>query len=231
VISPRRSIIADGLDPQNYQSFIGEAVEPWTFLKFPYYLPMGYPDGMYRVGPLARLNIAHQCGTPLADQELAEFHALDVGAVLSSFHYHYARLIEILYGVEQIETLLNTRDILDTNVRAIAGVNNLEGIGMTEAPRGTLVHHYKVNEDGLVQWANLIIASGNNNLAMNRGVLQAARHFIRSDRLSEGMLNRVEAVIRAFDPCLACSTHAIGQMPMQVELYSPDGKLLDELQR
>ncbi|MEN4100156.1 MAG: Ni/Fe hydrogenase subunit alpha, partial [Anaerolineaceae bacterium] len=97
--------------------------------------------------------------------------------------------------------------------------------------RGTLVHHYKVNEDGLVQWANLIIASGNNNLAMNRGVLQAARHFIRSDRLSEGMLNRVEAVIRAFDPCLACSTHAIGQMPMQVELYSPDGKLLDELQR
>lgn len=231
VISPRRSIIADGLDPQNYQSFIGEAVEPWTFLKFPYYLPMGYPDGMYRVGPLARLNIAHQCGTPLADQELAEFHALDVGAVLSSFHYHYARLIEILYSVEQIETLLNTRDILDTNVRAIAGVNNLEGIGMTEAPRGTLVHHYKVNEDGLVQWANLIIASGNNNLAMNRGVLQAARHFIRADQLSEGMLNRVEAVIRAFDPCLACSTHAIGQMPMQVELYSPDGTLLDEMQR
>lgn len=151
--------------------------------------------------------------------------------MLSSFHYQPARLIEILYSVEQIEVLLNNRDIFDPNIRAFAGVNSLEGIGMTEALRGTLVHHYKVNEDGLVQWANLIIASGNNNLAMNHGVLQAARYYVRADQLNEGMLNRVEAVIRAFDPCLACSTHAAGQMPMRVELYSPDGTLLDEIWR
>jgi NAD-reducing hydrogenase large subunit len=231
VVTPRGSILADGLDPVDYNNIIGEAVEPWTFLKFPYYKPMGYPDGMYRVGPLARLNLANQCGTPLADQELAEFHCLDLGAVLSSFHYHYARLIEILYCVEMIEQLLASPDILNKNVRASAGVNNLEGIGVTEAPRGTLFHHYKVNEDGLVVWANMIIASGNNNLAMNKGVLQAAQHYVHRDTLTEGMLNRVEAVIRAFDPCLACSTHAAGQMPLHIELFSPEGKLLDTLTR
>jgi NAD-reducing hydrogenase large subunit len=231
VVTPRGTVLADQLDPVDYDQYIGEAVEPWTYLKFPYYKPMGYPEGMYRVGPLARLNIANECGTPLADQELAEFHCLDKGAVLSSFHYHYARLIEILYGIEMIDQLLRDPDILSKNVRAHAGVNSLEGIGVSEAPRGTLFHHYKVNEDGLVQSANLIIASGNNNLAMNKGVLQAARHYVRADQLTEGMLNRVEAVIRAFDPCLACSTHAAGQMPMIVELYGPDGRKLDSMVR
>ncbi|HSV85583.1 MAG TPA: Ni/Fe hydrogenase subunit alpha [Levilinea sp.] len=231
VVTPRGSILADQLDPLAYSDYIGEAVEPWTYLKFPYYKPVGYPGGMYRVGPLARLNIATECGTPQADQELAEFHCLDKGAVLSSFHYHYARLIEILYAVEMIEQIFNDPDILSSTIRAHAGVNALEGIGVSEAPRGTLIHHYKVNEDGMVKSANLIIASGHNNLAMNRGVLQAARHFVYADKLTEGMLNRVEAVIRAFDPCLACSTHAVGQMPVQVELYSPDGTLLDEIWR
>lgn len=231
VVTARGSVYADQLDPENYQDFIGEAIEPWTFLKFPYYKPMGYPDGMYRVGPLARMNIANQCGTPLADEELAEFHCLDMGAVLSSFHYHYARLIEVLYCIEQIEILLNHPHILDRNVRAIAGVNHLEGIGMTEAPRGTLVHHYKVNQDGLVESANMIIASGNNNLAMNKGVLQVARNYVRGDKLNEGMLNRVEAVVRAFDPCLACSTHAAGQMPINIELFSAEGEKVDSLTR
>lgn len=231
VVTPRGSILDDHLEPSNYQNYIGEAVEPWTYLKFPYYKPMGYPGGMYRVGPLARLNIASQCGTPLADQELAEFHCLDLGAVLSSFHYHYARLIEMLYCVEEIEILAAQPDILSKHVRSFAGVNNLEGVGVSEAPRGTLIHHYKVNEEGLVQSANMIIASGNNNLAMNKGVLQAAQHYIQADKLSEGMLNRVEAVIRAFDPCLACSTHAAGQMPLHIELYSPEGTLLDQLTR
>ena len=131
----------------------------------------------------------------------------------------------------KIEMLLNEPDILSKKVRTVAGVNHYEGIGVTEAPRGTLFHQYKVNEDGLIEWANLIIASGNNNLAMNKGILQVARNYIRGDRLNEGMLNRVEAVVRAFDPCLACSTHAVGQMPMQLELYSPDGQLLDEIRR
>src|SRR5512133_550579 len=231
VVTPRGSILEDNLDPHDYMNYIGEAVEPWSYLKSPYYKPMGYPDGMYRVGPLARLNIAAETGTPMADQELAEFHCLDKGAVLSSFHYHYARLIEILYAIEMIEQLLNEPDILSTTVRATAGVNSLEGIGVSEAPRGTLIHHYKVNEEGLVQWANLIIASGHNNLAMNKGVLQVARYYVKADKLQEGMLNRVEAVIRAFDPCLACSTHAVGQMPLQISLHSPDGQVLDTLAR
>lgn len=135
VISPRGSLIADQLDPTLYNDFIGEAVESWTYLKFPYYLPMGYPDGMYRVGPLARLNIAQQCGALLADQELAEFHCLDMGAVLSSFHYHYARLIEILYAIETTSTLLENPEVLRPDVRAYAGVNHLEGVGVCEAPR------------------------------------------------------------------------------------------------
>lgn len=231
VVTARGSILAEQLSVEDYADYIGEAVEPWSYLKSPYYKPLGYPGGMYRVGPLARLNIANECGTPLADQELAEFHCLDKGAVLSSFHYHYARLIEILYAIERIEQLLDDPDILSTNVRAHAEVNNLEGIGVSEAPRGTLIHHYKVDEHGLIQWANLIIASGHNNLAMNRGVLQAARYYVKSAQLTEGMLNRVEAVIRAFDPCLACSTHAVGQMPLAIELVSPDGKVVDTLVR
>jgi NAD-reducing hydrogenase large subunit len=231
VVNSGRQIVEDGISPNDYADYIGEAVEPWTYLKFPFFKPHGYPDGMYRVGPLARLNIATECATPLANQELAEFHGMDLGAVLGSFHYHYARLIEILYGIEIIEALLNEPDITSKMIRAQAGVNSLEGIGVSEAPRGILIHHYKVNEQGLIEWANLIIATGHNNLAMNKAVLQVARQYVRSDALTEGALNRVEAVIRAFDPCLACSTHALGQMPLRVDLYGPDGMLVDTIAR
>lgn len=231
VVDAKGKVIADQLDPLRYQEYIAEAVEPWTYLKFPYYKPLGYPAGMQRVGPLARLNIVDQCGTPQADQEWAEFRQLQRGAVLGSFHYHLARLIEILYALERIEQLLNDPDILNRHVRAFAGVNNLEGIGVAEAPRGTLLHHYQVDEQGLITWANLIIATGHNNLAMNRGVLQVAKHFVNGTQLSEGILNRVEAVIRTFDPCLSCSTHAVGQMPLSIQLVGADGTVLDELRR
>ncbi|MBC6937937.1 MAG: Ni/Fe hydrogenase subunit alpha [Chloroflexi bacterium] len=224
-------IVADGIRAEDYQDYIGEAVEPWSYLKFPYYKPAGYPDGIYRVGPLARLNIINFCGTPLADAEWAEFRELGRGAVLSSFHYHYARLIEILNGIERIEHILNKPDILSKNVRAYAEPNRLEGVGIAEAPRGTLLHHYRINEDGIITYANLIIATGHNNMAMNRGVLQVAKHFVNGTKMQEGMLNRVEAVIRAYDPCLSCSTHAVGQMPLQIQLVSPDGAVLDELRR
>ncbi|HUF42871.1 MAG TPA: Ni/Fe hydrogenase subunit alpha [Verrucomicrobiae bacterium] len=231
VVDAEGKIVADQLDPTDYRNFIGEAVEPWSYLKFPYYKPFGYPAGMHRVGPLARLNIVKKCGTPRADREWAEFRRLGNGAVLGSFHYHYARLIEILYALERIEELLSEPEILDSHVRAFVGVNNLEGIGAAEAPRGTLLHHYRIDEQGLVTWANLIIATGHNNLAMNRGVLQAARRFVDGAQLSEGMLNRVEAVIRTFDPCLSCSTHAVGQMPLWIQLVGSDGSVLDELRR
>lgn len=231
VVDARGDIVADHLNPTEYRNFIGEAVEPWTYLKFPYYKPLGYPEGIHRVGPLARLNVINQCGTPRADREWAEFRRLEEGAVLSSFHYHYARLVEILYAIEAIENLLKEPDILNPHVRAFASVNNLEGIGVAEAPRGTLIHHYKVNEQGLITWANLIIATGHNNLAMNRGVLQAAKRFVNGNQLSEGMLNRVEAVIRTYDPCLSCSTHAVGQMPLSIQLVDTCGKVLHELRR
>ncbi|HMT10065.1 MAG TPA: Ni/Fe hydrogenase subunit alpha, partial [Ignavibacteria bacterium] len=223
------NIIADKLDPQKYYEYIEERVEPWTFMKFPYYKPLGPVEGSYRVGPLARMNIIDRCGTPLADQEWAEFRDLERGAVLSSFHYHFARLIEILYGIEKIKMLLEDENILSTHCRAFAEPNNFEGVGVSEAPRGTLMHHYKINEQGLITWANMIIATGHNNMAMNKGILQAAKHFIKHDKLNEGMTNRVEAVIRCYDPCLSCSTHAVGKMPMKIQLVNCEGGIVDEL--
>jgi NAD-reducing hydrogenase large subunit len=231
IVDPMSRIVADHLDPARYAEFIEEAVEPDSYLKSPYYKPMGYPDGIYRVGPLARLNIIDRCGTRLADQEWAEFRMLERGAQLSSFQYHYARLIEMLYCVEKIEQLLQERDILSEHVRAFAEPNRLEGVGASEAPRGTLMHHYRIDRKGLIQWANLIIATGHNNLAMNKGVYQVARHFVHGEKIEEGMLNRVEAVIRTFDPCLSCSTHAFGQMPLQIQLLDPEGVVCDEVRR
>jgi NAD-reducing hydrogenase large subunit len=234
------NIIADRLDPTRYQEFIGEAVEPWSYLKFPYYRPLGYPDssdhcrldsGIYRVGPLARLNICSHIGTPLADQELKEFRDYGKGTVTSSFFYHYARLIEILASIERTEILLEDPDLRSNRLRAEAGINQLEAVGVSEAPRGTLFHHYKVDENGLMLKINLIIATGQNNLAMNRAVAQIARHFVHGPEISEGMLNRVEAGIRAFDPCLSCSTHAVGQMPLHVQLVGVDGTIVNEVWR
>src|SRR5271157_2302747 len=229
VIDSTGETVADHINPLLYQEFIGEAVEPWSYLKSTYYKPLGYPDGIYRVGPLARLNLAKRCGTPLADAELAEFRELERHAVLSSFYYHHARLIEMLFAVERIQYLLSDASILSKHVRAHARPNNPEGVGIMEAPRGTLIHHYKVNEEGLITHANLIIATGHNNLAMNRGVLQVARHFVHGEKIEEGMLNRVEAVIRAYDPCLSCSTHASGHVALKVELRSHNGVLVDEV--
>jgi NAD-reducing hydrogenase large subunit len=231
VVDAAGRMVADDLVPERYRDYLGEAVEPDSYLKSPYYKPGGYPDGMYRVGPLARLNLADRCGTHAADQEWAEFRQRERGAVLSSFYYHYARLVEMLYALERIEQILGEREILSRHVRAHAAANHPEGIGVAEAPRGTLIHHYRVDEAGVIQWANLIIATGHNNLAMNRGILQAARRFVDGNRLSEGALNRVEAVIRAFDPCLSCSTHAVGRMALRIELRGPAGELMDEVRR
>jgi NAD-reducing hydrogenase large subunit len=216
------------VSPKDYETVIAEAVEPDTYLKSPYYRPLGYPDGIYRVGPLARLNMIKSCGTPMADQALGEFRQQNRN---SSFHYHYARLIEILYCLEKIEQLLNEDDILDPNVRVYAAPNRRHGVGISEAPRGTLMHNYEIDGDGQITRAELIIATGHNNLAMNRGVLQVAQRFVDGTKITDGMLNRVEAVIRAFDPCLSCSTHAVGKMPLHIELLAPDGGVVDEVRR
>lgn len=225
------NIIEDGITATRFPEVIGEAVENYSYTKFAYYMPLGYPQGSYRVGPLARLNIAKSMGTPLADAELAEFKQLANGPVQSSFYYHHARLIDILYGIEKIEQILSDPLILDKHVRATAGVNRLEGAGQAEAPRGTLHHHYKVDEDGKITWANLVIATGQNNTAMNKGVLQAARAYVKDGKFTEGVLNRVEAVVRTFDPCLSCSTHAFGQMPLALSLVDADGEVVDKVVR
>jgi NAD-reducing hydrogenase large subunit len=228
IVDPEGRIVADQLDPTVYHEYIGEAVEPWSYMKFPYYKPLGYPEGNYRVGPLARLNIASHCGTPLADEELKEFKKLGKnGVVQSTFHYHYARLIETLFCLEGVKEILEDPDILSDRVSSKAFVNNDEGIGVAEAPRGTLIHHYAVDPQGMIVWANMIIATEHNNLAYNKAVTQVAKKYVKAKKLSEGMLNRVEAVIRAFDPCLSCATHAVGQMPLDIQLINAEGKLVD----
>ncbi|NMF81868.1 Ni/Fe hydrogenase subunit alpha [Nodosilinea sp. P-1105] len=225
------NIVADGLREDDYQDFLGEAVENWSYLKFPYYKPRGYPDGIYRVGPLARLNICDRIGTPQADTELQALRDYAGGVPTSSFLYHYARLVEILACLEHIQLLMDDPEIMSPRVRSHAGVNALEAVGVSEAPRGTLFHHYKVDDNGLIQKVNLIIATGQNNLAMNKTVTQIAKHYIHSEDIPEGFLNRVEAGIRCYDPCLSCSTHAAGQMPLHVQLMAADGGVIKEVYR
>ena len=231
LIDPRGAIIEDGITAGRFTEVIGEAVENFSYTKFVYLKSLGYPEGSYRVGPLARLNIIKRMGTPQADKELAEFKQMATGPIESSFYYHHARLVEALYGIEKIEQLLDDPRILSKHVRATAGVNRLEGAGQIEAPRGTLNHHYKVDENGKITWANLVVATGHNNNAMNRGVLQSAKAYVKNGKFTEGALNRVEAVIRTFDPCLSCSTHAFGQMPLILTLVSADGEVVDKLVR
>jgi NAD-reducing hydrogenase large subunit len=223
------AIVKDEIPAEEYSDYIGEASLRESYLKAPYYKPIGYPQGIYRVGPLARLNACDRCGTPKADIELAEFRQRFGNPAHSAFLFHYARLIELLYALERISQLLDDPKILDTHVRATAGVNSLDGVGMVEAPRGVLIHHYKVNEDGGIVWANLIVATGHNNLAIGKSIQQVSEHFIDGNKLQEGMLNRVSAVVRAYDPCFSCSTHASGQIAMKIRLFGPDGAVLDEI--
>ena len=225
------NVIADRLDPARYSTVIGESVQNGSYLKSPYYLPLGFPGGMYRVGPLARLNVCERMGVPKADAELRAFKQMGRGAVTSSFLYHYARLIEILAALELIELGLDDADLFSPDLRADAGINSLRGVGVSEAPRGTLFHDYTVDRHGLLQKVNLIVATGQNNLAMNRTVAQIARHYVRGSEIPEPMLNRIEHGIRCYDPCLSCSTHAVGQMPLQVRLIAPGGAVVGEAVR
>jgi len=224
------NILDDKIDPADYREHFGEATEQWSYLKFPYYKPMGYPKGMYRVGPLARVNICSYIPTPLAEEERKRFKALagEEGVVNNSFYYHYARLIELLFAVEKAEQLLHDAAILGKKVRSRAMINRDHGVGASEAPRGTLFHEYWVNQDGVLQHVDLLIATAQNNLAMNRTVRQLAIQYLDGAKITEGLLNRIEAGIRCFDPCLSCSTHAIGSMPLHVQVVDASDLVLDE---
>ena len=221
-----------------YDEFIGEVADADTYLKSPYHLgaqgdaPVtGEAPGTYRVGPLARVNLAERMGTPLADAALDEFRGEFGRVPHGSFHYHGARLIEILAAAEQLGALLEDPELDTGLLRAEAGINNHRGVGVSEAPRGTLIHDYRVDDDGLITGVRMIIATGHNNLAMNRTVNQIAKAFVKGEDVAEGALNRIEAGIRAYDPCLSCSTHAVGQMPLVLRVMSAEGELLREVVR
>ncbi len=216
----------------DYLEHIREHVEPWSYLKFPYYTKMGWPEGVYRVGPLGRLNISGKIDTPLANEELKVFKGLNGGKpVENTLYYHYARLIEALFAAERVRVLCEDKDIMSTDILNTRRNYTGHGVGVIEAPRGTLIHDYTADENGKLLRVNLIVSTGHNNWAMSNAVDSVAKTYVRGPEVHEGMLNRVEAAIRAYDPCLSCSTHAVGQMPIQVDVLNPDGSLRQTLKR
>lgn len=231
-VDDKGDIIIDQIHPEDYLDYIAERPVDFSYLKSPYYKKMGYPAGIYRVGPLARLNVATTMKTPKAQKELVEFKKIGKNQpVHGTFYYHYARLIEILTCIEQIEEILKDNRVTSSEIYAEAKRNKAQGIGCAEAPRGTLFHHYLTDANGVLEKVNLIIATGQNNLAMNRSVLELAKQYVDGNQIKEGALNRVEAAIRCYDPCLSCSTHAFGSMPLVIDLVSHDDQLLHSIQR
>ncbi|MBN1399770.1 MAG: Ni/Fe hydrogenase subunit alpha [Anaerolineae bacterium] len=233
---PVRVVDRDGkfmkeFDGRDYLEHIEERVEDWSYLKFPYLKHLGWPDGVYRAAPLGRLNVADRISTPLANEELKSFKALSDGPVEPTLYYHYARLIEDLYAAERVRQLCEDEDILSEDILNTRIHITGEGVGTIEAPRGTLWHHYWTDDQGMITKVNLIVATGNNNWAMSNSVDSVAKAFVDGKNPTEGMLNRVEAAIRCYDPCLSCSTHALGQMPLIVDLVAPDGELVRRFQR
>ncbi|HOP55226.1 MAG TPA: Ni/Fe hydrogenase subunit alpha [bacterium] len=220
-------------DRSEYLNYIGEHVEDWSYLKFPFYKKLGWPEGVYRVGPLARLNVATKINTPLAQEEFKNFKSINGGKpVEGSLYYHYARLIEDLYAAEMAKELLLDQDILSDDILVTTDKILPEGVGVIEAPRGTLFHHYWVDERGSITRANLIVATGHNNWAMSKGVEEVAKRYVDGKNITEGMLNRVEGLIRCYDPCLSCSTHAVGKMPMVIDIVSKStGEVIKSIKR
>jgi len=230
LVDSKGVVLEDQFDPSKYLDIIAEHVEDWTYMKFPFYKSLGYPGGVYRAGPLGRLNACKGITTPLANAEFKLYKKLSPnGLVEGSMYFHYARLIELIYSIERTRELLSDRDITSTDIQVTSRKYNEQGVGVVEAPRGTLIHHYWVDETGKITGVNLIVATGNNNAAMNRSVYEVARDYIKNGKVTEGILNRVEAAIRCYDPCLSCSTHSLGQMPLHVQLRTPDGQIVKDI--
>jgi NAD-reducing hydrogenase large subunit len=220
--------ILDDVDYQDYEQYIEEEVRSWSYMKFPYLKHLGKEEGWYRVGPLARLNTCDFIPTPLAQEEFEYYKALTHGKPNSHcLHYHYARLIETLHSAEMIKELLNDPDLMEGEL-VTTGTKVNKGIGLIEAPRGTLFHHYEINEHDQITLANLIVSTTNNNEPMNQSVNQVAHSWMDGQpEITEPMMNAVEVAIRAYDPCLSCATHALGKMPLEISLFDAEDNLLD----
>jgi NAD-reducing hydrogenase large subunit len=219
--------IFDHVPCQEYSDYLAEEVRPWSYMKFPFIKSIGPERGWYRVGPLARLNTADFIDTPEAEAARREFMALSGGKPNNlTMAYHWARMIESLHAIEKIRELLHDADLQGTDL-VVKGERREEGVGIVEAPRGTLIHHYKVDAQDQVVMANLIVSTTHNNEPMNRAVQKVARDHLSGVEITEGLLNRVEVAIRAYDPCLSCATHALGQMPLTVELLDHAGQIVD----
>ena len=223
--------IFDQVDYQNYTDYIAEEVRDWTYMKFPFIKSIGPENGWYRVGPLARVNTADFIDTPEANAELKTFKALTDGKPNNiTMTYHWARMIELLHSIEKIDLLLNDPD-LQGNDLLLEGEHREEAVGLIEAPRGTLFHHYRVNSKDEIEMANLIVSTTHNNEPMNRAVRGVANERLSGNEVTEGLLNTIEVAIRAYDPCLSCATHALGRMPLIVELIDPDGNIISSRQK
>ena len=220
-------ILFDQVDYQTYDRLITEEVKPWSYMKFPYFTAMGPENGWYKVGPLARVQNCDSIPTPFAEHERREFVAYAGGKPLhATLAYHWARMIEMLFAAETIKELLQDDDLSGTELMT-SGERRREGVGVIEAPRGTLFHHYQVGDDDLVTMANLIVSTTNNNQAMNTAVREVAKQYLDGNEITEGLLNHIEVAIRAYDPCLSCATHALGKMPLEVTLVDAEGTELD----
>lgn len=221
--------IFDQVPYTSYSEKLIEDVRSWSYMKFPFIEELGPEDGWYRVGPLARMNTASFIDTPIAHAAHQDLRQATGGLPNhSTLANHWARMIEVVHCVEKIRELLNDPDLQGEDL-VVTGDRRDEGIGVIEAPRGTLIHHYRVDEHDQVTYCNLIVSTTHNNEGMNRAVKDVAvTHLSGQDRITEGMLNHVEVAIRAYDPCLSCATHALGQMPLQVELFDANGELVDK---
>ncbi|MCK4881873.1 MAG: Ni/Fe hydrogenase subunit alpha [Candidatus Omnitrophica bacterium] len=228
VIDSKGNKIFDHVDVQKYTEYLAEEVKDWSYMKFPFIKSIGPEDGWYRVGPLARINTCDFIDTPLAEKARQEFMALTDGKPNNiTLAYHWTRMIETVHAIEKIKELLNDPDLQGTDL-VVKGKRREETVAMIEAPRGTLIHHYRVNKDDQVEMANLIVSTTHNNKSMNAAVTRVAEDYLSGVEITEGLLNHIEVAIRAYDPCLSCATHAMGQMPLVISLFDNDGKLIDK---
>jgi NAD-reducing hydrogenase large subunit len=226
-IDAEGNTIFDQVAPADYIDYIQEAVKDWSYMKFPFIKEMGPEDGWYRVGPLARINTCDYIDTPEAEDARQDFVDALGETCNVTMAYHWARMIEVVHSMEKIIELLNDPDIQGDDL-VTTGERQSTGVGIIEAPRGTLFHHYEVDDDDQVTRANLIVSTTNNNEPMNRAVRGVADSYLSGKpEITEGLLNHIEVAIRAYDPCLSCATHALGQMPLIVEMFDADGELVD----